>query len=894
MKQIITFSILIQGFLAFSEQLVAQLPEGFVQIQVATNLDPTAMAIAPDGRIFITEKNGKLRIVKNDQLLPDPFLTIPVDNYNERGLGGVVLDPDFERNGYVYVFFTVPGQNFNRISRFTANGDYAIPNSEKVILDLDPLAGTIHNGGAMLFGNDGKLYVSVGDGSDANNAQRLDRLSGKILRINPDGSIPEDNPFFNQTTGKYRAIWALGLRNSFTFAKQGTTGRIFANDVGNQAFEEVNEIVKGGNYGWNLIEGYREGQNPPANYKEPVYAYSHAEGCCAIGAAFYNPEIATFPQEYVGKYFFADYCAGYMKVLNPDNGTIEATFITDLNQPVGILTAPDGNLYYLARAGIGGGSIEDNTSTNNGSLWKVTYTGSGAPFIAVQPASVTIPIGEDATFAVLAIGKAPLRYQWEKNGAAISGATSPTFTFANAALSDDGTIFTCLITNEQGVVASSDAVLHVTPNTRPLPRFIFPDEGTSYAAGDTIFFEGSASDAEDGMLSAEQLGWRVDFHHDDHTHPALDPTEGISKGFLVVPRFGELSDNVFFRIHFTANDKGGLSKTIFRDVLPQKTQFTITSEPTGLEINIDGKIVTTPFVVTSVEGIRRIAIAIDNQFVNNELYAFDRWSDDSTDPIYTFLAGEKNVITARFKKVTLAIGNGTGLLGNYYEGMRDAAFETVPELVRVDTVVNFDWALGAPGLGLPADFFAVRWEGRVQPPLSGKYFFHAVGDDGVRLWVDDQLIVNQWIPQEATEVTGSIDLEGGKKYKIRFEFFEDGGLAVARLLWSTDKLPKQIIPKSQLFPMSAPTIPRGESYATRLSPNPANNLLNLEIGSKIFDKITWLIFDAQGKEMGRGVGNVSPGANVFELDITNLASGAYFIKVNGRSIIDTQEKFIKH
>ncbi|HMP14338.1 MAG TPA: PQQ-dependent sugar dehydrogenase, partial [Saprospiraceae bacterium] len=293
--------------LIWSALIWAQLPEGFIQVRLAENLDPTTMTIAPDGRVFITEKNGRIRIVKNGQLLPDPFLSIAVDNFNERGLSGLALHPDFDRNHYVYVFYTVPAANRNRVSRFTANGDFAMPGSEEVLLEMDPLSGTIHNAGAMFFGPDGKLYIATGDGSDANNSQRLTNLLGKILRINDDGSIPEDNPFYQQTSGNNRAIWALGLRNPFTFALQPSTGRIFANDVGGERFEEVNDIVKGGNYGWPIIEGFRTTQAPPVNYRDPLYAYSHAEGCAVTGGTFYNPEVATFPPQYHGKYFFADY-----------------------------------------------------------------------------------------------------------------------------------------------------------------------------------------------------------------------------------------------------------------------------------------------------------------------------------------------------------------------------------------------------------------------------------------------------------------------------------------------------------------------------------------------------------------------------------------------------------
>ncbi|MDX1666758.1 MAG: PQQ-dependent sugar dehydrogenase, partial [Saprospiraceae bacterium] len=377
--------------------LWSQLPPGFGQRLLAENLDPTSMAIAPDGRIFITEKEGLVRIVRDGQLLDDPFLRLEVDNFNERGLGSIAFHPEFEHNNYVYVFYTVPEGDFNRISRFTANGDYAIPGSEEVMLELDRLSGTIHNGGAMAFGPDGKLYIATGDGADPANSQTLSNLLGKILRINDDGTIPEDNPFYEQATGDNRAIWSLGFRNPFSFAIQESTGRIFVNDVGSEFWEEVNAVERGSNHGWPIIEGERTMERPPDNYRDPLYTYDHDEGCSVIGAAFCPVEHTLFPGKYRGRYFFADYCGGYIKVLDPETGELVETFATDIDRPINLLFDQEGNLYYLERKGIGGGSAQDNTSTSNGQLWKVFFTGSGSPLISSDPASVLLAVGEDAT-----------------------------------------------------------------------------------------------------------------------------------------------------------------------------------------------------------------------------------------------------------------------------------------------------------------------------------------------------------------------------------------------------------------------------------------------------------------------------------------------------------------
>ena len=218
----------------------ATLPPQFAETQRASGLaNPTAMAFAPDGRLFVCLQGGQVRVIKNGSLLPTPFLNVTVNSSGERGLLGIAFDPNFATNQFVYVYYTaVTPAIHNRISRFTANGDVAATGSEVVVLELNNLSGaTNHNGGAIHFGEDGKLYAAVGDNANGANSQTLANLLGKMLRINADGSIPTDNPFYSQATGQNRAIWAMGLRNPFTFAFQPMTARMFINDVGQTTFE---------------------------------------------------------------------------------------------------------------------------------------------------------------------------------------------------------------------------------------------------------------------------------------------------------------------------------------------------------------------------------------------------------------------------------------------------------------------------------------------------------------------------------------------------------------------------------------------------------------------------------------------------------------------------------
>ena len=353
-----------------SSAAAASLPTGFFETPIATGLDrPTAMAFAPDGRIFVCQQGGALRVVKDGTLMATPFVSLTVDDEGERGLLGVAFDPSFASNQYVYVYYTAttPAAH-NRISRFTANGDVAAGGSEVVLLDLNNLSGaTNHNGGAIHFGLDGKLYAAVGENANGANAQTLGNLLGKVLRINADGTIPTDNPFYGTASGNNRAIWALGLRNPFTFAFQPVTGRMFINDVGNSTWEEIDDGLRGANYGWPSTEGPTS--NP--SFVSPLFAYGHGSssttGCAIAGGAFYNPAGAMFPADYVGDYFFADLCSGWIRRYDPASG-IATGFATGLSNPVDLAVPPDGSLYYLMR---GGGS-------STGVLTRVTYSNQDA------------------------------------------------------------------------------------------------------------------------------------------------------------------------------------------------------------------------------------------------------------------------------------------------------------------------------------------------------------------------------------------------------------------------------------------------------------------------------------------------------------------------------------
>ncbi len=594
----------------------AVLPQGFTETLVASGMSsPTAMAIAPDGRIFVCQQGGSLRVVKNGALLPDPFVIIPVNSSGERGLLGVAFDPNFAANQFVYVYYTTQSLPLhNRVSRFTASGDIAVPGSEVVLLDLNNLSATNHNGGALHFGPDGKLYIATGENATPSNSQSLNNLLGKILRINADplNLIPPDNPFIGQATGVNQAIWALGLRNPFTFNFQPGMGRIFINDVGQNALEEINDGIAGSNYGWPACEGPC---NPPnVNFSDPIHFYANDPSTCAItGGTFYNPATQQFPAPYVGKYFFADLCAGWIRYIDPANPASANTFATGLGLPVDLQVSAGGSLYYLQRGD------ED--------LWRIDFTGVQTPAITQHPANRTVGAGQTATFTVAASGAAPLSYQWRKNGANISGANSPSYTTPATTLADNGSVFSCVVSNTFGTATSNGATLTVVANQPPTATITAPAAGTLYSGGQTINYAGTGLDPEQGALPPNAFTWEVVFHHDTHTHPFIPPFSGVTGGSFTIPTAGETATDVWYRIRLTVADSAGLVHSVFRDIFPRTSTITLASNPPGLQLTLDSQPITAPFSIQSVVGIVRTLGVASPQMLGGATYIFSSWSD---------------------------------------------------------------------------------------------------------------------------------------------------------------------------------------------------------------------------------------------------------------------------
>ena len=575
---------------------------------------PTAMEFAPDGRLFVAEQAGKLRVIKNGVLLTTPFLTLTVASTSERGLLGVAFDPDFSSNPFVYVFYTRTQSPIkNRVSRFTVsttNPDLADPTSELVIVDNIASDAGNHNGGAIHFGLDGKLYIAVGDGgATASNAQSLSTLSGKLLRINSDGTIPPDNPFVS-VTGARPEIWALGLRNPFTFAVDPVDGRIHANDVGNSTWEEVNLILRGANYGWPTCEGPQgtgTGSCNNSSFAYPIHTYNHSIGRAVTGGSFYRKN--QFPSEHVGSYFFADYLGGWIKRLDSQN---QVSDFRSANSPVDIKVGPDGSLYYA--------------SLFTGTIYRVSYASSNRPPVAsftANPHSGRPPL----TVRFDAAGSTDpdgdyLTYSWTfgDGSATASGVTT------SHAYTKSGP-YTAALTVNDGRGRMATATQWITVGIPPVAVINNPTAGTYYNAGDTLVYSGSATDEEDGVLPPSAYSWTIVFHHDNHTHPFMGPINGATSGSFQIPRTGESSPNTWYRVHLKVTDSTGLSHEVTRDIIPRKSSLTLIANIPGISLTLDGQPVTLPYTFESVVGFTRTLGAPSPQSVNNSEYLFTSWSD---------------------------------------------------------------------------------------------------------------------------------------------------------------------------------------------------------------------------------------------------------------------------
>jgi len=668
----------------------ATAPTGFTDTKVASVGAPTAVAFTPDGRMLVTTQQGRLNVYRDGTLLKDGALNLGsrVCANSERGLLGLAVDPEFESNRYVYVYYTHNkfGQTsnscatkrdgaavntpVNRASRFQLS-DANVASGETVLVDGMPSPAGNHNAGDLHFGKDGYLYISVGDGgcdyaigtafsgcAGANDAARdTNVLLGKILRVTRDGGIPADNPYASYdrcgepggdgrtSAGRLcRETYASGLRNPFRFAidPDASGTRFFVNDVGQGKWEEIDEGKAAANYGWNYREGFCANNQttgcrttPNATVgglTDPVHAYGRSVGTSITGGAFVPDGV--WPAGYDSSYLFGDFVSGKVFRLTPNGsgtntGYARSEFITGLggSSAVAMAFGPyEGTqaLYYTTYAG--GGEVR-----------RVAYTAAPTASVTADPtygASLPLAVEFDGSGSR---GAGALAYLWDFDGDGTINKTTTTPTVTHEYTTEGTYTATLKVRDANGKESQASEVEVYPGNTPPAPKIEAPASDGLFRVGEAITLRGSATDAEDdaavsaSALPDSSLHWEVLRHHNNsHTHPWFSGT-GNNLTFPTPPPedLSATGPGNYLEVRLTATDSWGLKRTVSQSLIPRRVNVTLSASPAsvGLDLGVNGTAVAAPRTITSWDGYGLNLNAFGQKDRYGRYVRFYRWSD---------------------------------------------------------------------------------------------------------------------------------------------------------------------------------------------------------------------------------------------------------------------------
>lgn len=611
LRTLLLVLFLISRFDLFGQKL----SDNFFVYPVAHDLlYPTSIVFLPDSSVLISEKDGVIWILENGNGQLKKFFNITCNTEGERGIQSLAVHPDFKTHPFVYVYYTKHDGSRNVLSRIKTDSQYEAE-SEEVIYQFDSLrSAIIHNGGGMKFASDGTLFLAIGD-QNAQNSQDLCSYNGKLLRMNADGSVPEGNPY---TTGceATKRIWSLGLRNPYSLDIDPQTGRILVNDVGRVEWEEINDATSPGrNFGWPFAEGNSEYEN----YVDPIHTYPNngnrpqfditERGCAITGGAFVNPDYTNYPSSFYGKYFFIDYCNGWINLLDPSTNQM-TNFSTGLSGG-SLKSGPDGCLYFVNFYG--------------GQLYKIIYTEKLEPAVLASPRNIRAVVGESVTLKAHFSGAPPYAFQWQKDNVDLPDQTAETLTIAEGVIDDSGD-YTLIIKNAFGADTTSISRVTVNNNVAPVAKINIEGDKKTYSAGDTIRYSGEAHDIEDGALPSGRFQWICSFHHNTHSHPGPPLAQQTANGYFVIPSVGETDTDVWYRVILIATDSKGAPDTTFLDLKPKLIKVSVNSIPAGATVLLDKQKFTTPFTFLTVAGVRRILESDTLQSMNGANYYFTGWN----------------------------------------------------------------------------------------------------------------------------------------------------------------------------------------------------------------------------------------------------------------------------
>mmetsp|Transcript_32376 Transcript_32376/g.76145 ORF Transcript_32376/g.76145 Transcript_32376/m.76145 type:complete len:907 (-) Transcript_32376:1135-3855(-) len=675
--------------------VATSLPLGFVR-EVVVRKAAVSGVFASNPRnngkpmLILASDSGRVNVAENpdesDEVVSILHLRLDDEELctnGERGLQTAIPHPDFEENLWIYVFYTsyregclegVDVSPHNVVERFrmdpeTLQLDKA---TAEVIWRGAPTAKQNHNGGALAFGNDGKLYITTGDGGNNDSVQPLDNTHGSIIRLNDDGSVPSDNPFVGDGHSSYRCadsggvvpedapegalcaeVFANGLRNPFRITmdpSETQKTRFAVSDVGGSYWEEINWAgtdYAGRNYGYPkhegpCLHGHSNRCQLPSdnNVLEPFHWYSHRkiqEGGC-VSASVFVPEDSGWPSHYT--MLFADFI--FFEIYNlmedPDKycrscrppipGYTNETFYTvpptdeedsERGSITDIFFGPYKDtqaLYVLLRG----------TSEN---VIRIRYTGDVdnlPPIPLIQELEDGYDVGDEIEFDGSKSTDPDgdeLEFVWDfGDGTTASDEKKPTHTFRAPGKYQ----VSLAVTDAEGI--SQQASVAVSVGTPPTASISSPEEGDVFYTGQVLTLKGKGFDSNGDRLRDSQLSWEVRKHHADHFHPFLDPTNGNGIELFPAPEPEDFfaSTNSYLRIILTATDKDGLTTEVDRIVMPWKINVDIESHPSDIEVTVDAFPLKTSETIVSWMGHKLNVLANDQP-----PYHFREWWDGNTE-----------------------------------------------------------------------------------------------------------------------------------------------------------------------------------------------------------------------------------------------------------------------
>ena len=525
----------------------------------------------------------------------------------------------------------------------------------------------MHNGGAMAFGNDGKLYVTTGDAGKRHNAGPLDNVHGSIIRLNENGRVPDDNPFTKASgyANSYRCadtegrvpedapddsycaeVWANGLRNPFRIDMDPNEKDKVKFSIGDVGAQHIESIYYGGtdykatNYGWPTYEGVchpgdiencKPNDNP--NITMPFHWYEHIsyeDGGC-IGGQVHVPE-GIWPPKF--KYLFIDFILLKIYSLNlnrPNRACAECSppLPPTRNETFYRSIQKDGENVNEARlVEMWFGPYKDTQALyltkfgNHDTVIRIRYNGivntppnpafdfnyNGEAIVEFDASGTSDPEGDKLEYewdfgdgSALRVNETIVSHQYEQRGE-----------YA----------VTLKVTDTSGQEQQVSKTVKI--GTVPKVTIILPYEGSTFAVGQRLRLKGEAVDSSGNPIPDEQLTWEVRQHHADHFHPFLDQTDGNDFDLYEAPRPEDYlaATNSFLKVVLTARDKYGLSETVSVDVQPNIIMLNITTQPTGLDVVIDGYSIQAPQTITSWKGFKLPVTVVDQP-----PYLFKEWSD---------------------------------------------------------------------------------------------------------------------------------------------------------------------------------------------------------------------------------------------------------------------------